>query len=308
MSDKNFTITILVDKTPQEVFDAINNVRGWWSENIEGDTYELNAEFLYQYKDVHVCKMKITELIPDKKIVWHVMENHFSFTNDKSEWKDNYIVFDIITKENQTQLRFSQYGLTPANECFNVCNDAWTDYISNSLRNLIMYSKGQPTPKDEDGELNEALINKWKLNENKNANDFSFSFESSKSPEIVFKILLNVRGWWSGLYGEKFEGSSKELNDEFEFIAGDGAHYSKQKLIESEPNKKIVWLVADSNLNFLKQPDEWTNTKIRFDISEHAGKTKITFTHQGLVPQIECYNGCTNAWTQYLKNLSNKIK
>ena len=44
-----------VDQTPEEVFNAINNPRGWWSEEIEGSTDKLNDEFNYHYKDVHHC-------------------------------------------------------------------------------------------------------------------------------------------------------------------------------------------------------------------------------------------------------------
>ena len=68
MAKQDFTTTILVDNTPKEVFNAINNVRGWWSENIDGNTDKLDAEFLYHYKDVHICKMKIIEFVPDKKL------------------------------------------------------------------------------------------------------------------------------------------------------------------------------------------------------------------------------------------------
>lgn len=48
---ENYTASFTVDQTPEEVFNAINNVRGWWSENIEGGTDKLGAEFTYRYQD-----------------------------------------------------------------------------------------------------------------------------------------------------------------------------------------------------------------------------------------------------------------
>lgn len=65
--ENDFTTTIKVDQTPKQVFDAVNNVRGWWSQEIEGSTDKLNSEFKYHYRDVHICKMKIVEFIPEKK-------------------------------------------------------------------------------------------------------------------------------------------------------------------------------------------------------------------------------------------------
>ena len=35
MTDNNFTTTITVDQTPEAAFAAINNVRGWWSQEIK---------------------------------------------------------------------------------------------------------------------------------------------------------------------------------------------------------------------------------------------------------------------------------
>ncbi len=87
MSGPNFTTAFSIDRTPEEVFDAINNVRGWWSEDIEGGTEKLNDEFSYRYKDVHTCKIKLTYVMPGKKVIWHVLENYFDFTTDKTEWK-----------------------------------------------------------------------------------------------------------------------------------------------------------------------------------------------------------------------------
>jgi hypothetical protein len=161
MTTSDFTTTILVDQTPEQVFNAINNVRGWWSESIEGNTDKLNEEFLYYYKDVHICKMKIVEFIPYKKVVWLVLKNEFNFTKDKNEWNGNKIVFEISEKGNQTQLQFTQEGLVPEYECYDVCQDAWTSYIDGSLKSLISTGKGRPNTRE--GGLNAELIEKWQL-------------------------------------------------------------------------------------------------------------------------------------------------
>jgi hypothetical protein len=149
MTTTDFTTTIQVSQTPEEVFNAINNVRGWWSAEIEGSTDTLNETWTYHYEDRHRCKMKIIEFIPYKKVVWLVEENYFDFTNDKTEWTGNKIIFEITEKEGKTQLQFTQSGLVPEYECYTICQGAWTTYIQKSLQNLITTGKGQPNPKED---------------------------------------------------------------------------------------------------------------------------------------------------------------
>jgi hypothetical protein len=154
MTTTDFTTAILVDQTPTEVFNAINNVRGWWSEEIEGSTEKLDEEFKYHFEDVHHCKMKLIEVIPAEKIVWLVLENYFKFTKDKSEWTGTKIIFEIAKKENKTEVCFTHFGLVPEYECYDICKGAWTNYIQNSLDSLITTGKGQPNstgkPQTED--------------------------------------------------------------------------------------------------------------------------------------------------------------
>lgn len=161
MSQQDFTTTITVDQSPAEVFNAINDPRAWWSMEIEGITDRAGEMFLYHYKDVHICKIKVEELIADKKVVWHVLENHFNFTKDKTEWNDTRIVFEISEKEGKTQLTFTHMGLVRAYECFEVCQDAWTSYIKGSLHDLVVTGQGKPNAKE--GGLNQELIEKWAL-------------------------------------------------------------------------------------------------------------------------------------------------
>jgi hypothetical protein len=161
MNNQNFKTQIVVDKPASDVFNAINNVRGWWSENIQGGTSKLNDDFIYQYKDVHLAKMKIIEFIRDKKVVWLVLENEFNFTDDKNEWKGNKIVFELSVYGTQTQLDFTHIGLVPEYECYDVCRDAWGSYIQGSLKDLITKGVGKPNTKEND--LNQELIEKWGL-------------------------------------------------------------------------------------------------------------------------------------------------
>lgn len=139
-------------------------------------------------------------------------------------------------------------------------------------------------------------------------NNFQYSFTTSANQTEVFAYLLNPNNWWIGLFGETITGNSKAINDEFSFRAGNGVHYSHQQLIDLVPDKKIVWLVTESHLSFLQHPNEWANTNICFELEQEGSHTKVTFTHEGLVPSIECYNGCSTAWTGYLQNLENHFK
>jgi hypothetical protein len=95
MTVQDFSTRLVVDRTPEQVFEAICNVRGWWSENIDGPTHELGAMFDYRYRDVHHCKLKIVELLAPHKVVWQVLDNYFSFTRDKTEWTGTIVRFDI---------------------------------------------------------------------------------------------------------------------------------------------------------------------------------------------------------------------
>lgn len=144
MDNNSFTAVFSVDQTPEEVFAAINNVRGWWSEEIEGSTDKPGAEFNYHFKDIHRCKVKITELIVGKKVVWHVLDNYFNFTKDKTEWKGTDIVFNVSKKGDKTEIRFTHQGLVPEYECYDACSEGWGFYINTSLQDLITTGKGQP--------------------------------------------------------------------------------------------------------------------------------------------------------------------
>lgn len=142
MTANNYTTSIAVNKTAGEVFDAINNVRGWWQGEIEGVTDRLNEVFTYRMEDIHFSTQKIVEFIPDEKVVWEVMDSGLNFLKDKAEWNGTKISFDITAKDKQTEMRFTHQGLVPSIECYDVCSGAWEQIIQKSLFNYITTGKG----------------------------------------------------------------------------------------------------------------------------------------------------------------------
>ena len=148
MKTESYTISYTVDRSPQEVFDAINNVRGWWSGEIDGRTDKLGAEFTYRYQNLHRTTQKITELVPGKKVVWHIVDSHIDFVENKAEWNGTDVVFEIVKQGAKTELRFTHVGLVSAIECYGKCAGAWGFYINESLRNLITTGKGDPNEKE----------------------------------------------------------------------------------------------------------------------------------------------------------------
>jgi hypothetical protein len=148
-NDRNFSATFTVERTPEEAFAAIKNPRKWWSENIDGNTDKVGDEFTYRYGDVHYCRLRVTKLLPGKKVTWLVLENRFSFTKDKTEWKGTEITFEIAPKGDRTEVRFAHVGLVPDYECYDVCSTAWGSYLSGSLPKLITTGVGRPNKKEK---------------------------------------------------------------------------------------------------------------------------------------------------------------
>jgi activator of Hsp90 ATPase-like protein len=150
MTDGSYTTSFRVDRTPHEAFTAINDVRGWWEETIAGRTHEVGDEFTHWVAGVHYARIRVSELLPGKRVVWHVLDNWMSFIDDQSEWKGTEIRFDLHAVESGTEVRFTHVGLVPSNACFEVCRDAWGMYVRDSLPSLITTGVGKPSTNPEE--------------------------------------------------------------------------------------------------------------------------------------------------------------
>ena len=148
MSD--LTARFTVDATPLEAYEAINDVNSWWSGNIVGDTSTVGSEWYYLVPDLHFSRQLITELIPGERVVWEFTDGHLAFIADKKEWVGTSARFDISEVDGRTEVAFTHEGLASGDECYGVCFDAWTHYITVSLRQRIETGAGQIRTREED--------------------------------------------------------------------------------------------------------------------------------------------------------------
>lgn len=258
-----YSVAIGVTKPPADVFNhLVNDVAKFWPEDLEGDCSHLNNEFVFRSGDSHYSKNKVVELVSNKKLVWLVTESIRK--TDNFEWTGTKMIFELVPKDNGTLLQFTYDGIVLENELDRL-GQVCDFVIKENLYNLV--------------------------------ESFTETIEVAKSPQDVFSCIKKVSKWWS----KDFEGNSEQLNDEF-VIHHPGAHYSKQKLIEVIANKKIVWLVTGSTLHWLHDKQEWTNTKMIFEINTKDNKTILRFTHLGLVPRKECYTRCQQGWTMVIRD------
>ena len=126
--------------------------------------------------------------------------------------------------------------------------------------------------------------------------DFSLSLTVTASAKETTKRIAQVDLWWA----KNFKGRAGKLNDEFSVHFGDT--YVNFRISETIPDRKIVWLVTDCNLHWIKAKKEWNNTEVVWSLAEKDGKTRIDFVHKGLTPASECFESCEPGWTHHIKD------
>ena len=129
-----------------------------------------------------------------------------------------------------------------------------------------------------------------------NQQNYQCSIAADFTPREAFEGISRVNEWWA----KNTEGSAEKLNDVFTVLFSNGT-FVTFKVTESVPGEKIAWLVTDCYLPWLKDKTEWNGTTVMFEIFPLGDETQVTMTHIGLVPAIECYEGCEAGWNKYFK-------
>ena len=144
MENQDYTVSLMVNANAEETFDGINRVSKWWNKNLEGSSEKQDDEFTVRFGDVHYSRQKLVEVVPGKKIVWLVTDSLLNFIEDKQEWTNTKICFELSEQDNKTQIQFTHTGLVPRVECYEACERGWDGHVTNSLVRFINEGKGMP--------------------------------------------------------------------------------------------------------------------------------------------------------------------
>jgi hypothetical protein len=144
MKNQDFNCSITANVSAEEAMEAISQVSVWWAKNFTGSAEKLNDEFTVTFGDTFVS-FKVTELVPEAKVVWTATDCYLPWLNDKTEWTGTKVIFELSTENGETTIHFTHQGLLPEVECYDMCVKGWTQYIPGSLLALLKEGVGQPS-------------------------------------------------------------------------------------------------------------------------------------------------------------------
>ena len=261
MKNKSFQCAITANISASEATKRISKVVDWWGVNFSGNSEKQNDKFVVKMGGDSFFNFTVAEIIPGKKVVWLVTDCDMPWYADKKEWAGTKLIFDLSERAGVTSLIFTHDGLTPEIQCYKDCELGWTHWIGTSLYSYFTTGKGQF--------------------KQKTTTKCSVTIEVEKPVNKVFDHLINdVAKFWP----EELQGETNKLNDEFTFSTGE-THYSKNRITELVPNKKVVWFTTES----IRKTDnfDWTGTKMIFELTPRGNNTLIEYTYDGVVLENE---------------------
>jgi hypothetical protein len=143
MKELDFNCSISLQVTGEEAYEAITQLSAWWAKHVEGDTKTQDSIFKVSFGETW-SRIKITEAVPRKKIVWEVLDCHLPIFKNPKDWEHTSMSWEITTENESTQITFTHIGLVPGKECYTDCKGGWSFFITESLFKLITEGKGIP--------------------------------------------------------------------------------------------------------------------------------------------------------------------
>ncbi|MFD2872040.1 SRPBCC domain-containing protein [Mucilaginibacter ximonensis] len=120
-------------------------------------------------------------------------------------------------------------------------------------------------------------------------NNYQALFTTKLSQAKAKDGICRVQNWWSA----DVQGHSADAGDTFRVRFG--KTWADIRITEEGP-QRLVWTFTDCYLNLLKDPQEWKNTRVIWELIPAGDGTELTMTHEGLTPALECFEDCRQGW------------
>ncbi|KUJ56145.1 SRPBCC family protein [Chryseobacterium aquaticum] len=143
---ENYRNEINVSASPESVYQALTKfIPKWWSAHFEGASDKEGSTYTVRFGDSIYKTFEVTQLQPDKKVVWVVRDSVIDIPElkNKTEWIGTIINWEIEDTNNSTLLKLTHIGLTRDVECYDICEAGWTQFI-NSLKAFAETGEGVP--------------------------------------------------------------------------------------------------------------------------------------------------------------------
>jgi len=148
MENKNYHRTITVNASAEEAMKKIGQINLWWRKDFSGTAAKLNDKFTVPFGELNgetsFVDFSISEVEPDKKVVWKVTDCNLPWFKDKEEWNNTEVVFNLSEENGKTTIYFTHIGLVPGVECYEACEKGWDGHITKDLKKFISEGKGIP--------------------------------------------------------------------------------------------------------------------------------------------------------------------
>jgi hypothetical protein len=128
-----------------------------------------------------------------------------------------------------------------------------------------------------------------------NPQNYQCTISAPIPPAEAFQGICRVGDWWA----VNFKGSARAVHDRFT-VHFARTTWSLMEIVSCQPDQHIEWLVVDCYLPIFKDPILWKGNRIRWEITRDEVLTRVTMTHVGLVPGVECYEDCRKGWNFYV--------
>lgn len=132
---------VVIETSPEKLYNALTEQSGlsaWWTK--AETTAKVGTVAGFQFGPKGSTDMKITELVPNQKVVWKCVAGPWVDTKDFS--------FDITAHERGAVVQFANRGWADPSEFFMHCNGKWGFFLAVSLKNYLETGKGQPHPEE----------------------------------------------------------------------------------------------------------------------------------------------------------------